>query len=215
VKTVVIYVHGLWFSGREGWLLRMRLARALGAEERAFSYRSVSDTISASSAALKAYLATVSCDTLHLVGHSLGGVVIVDLFRSAPRLPPGRILLLGSPLLGSEAACAVARLPLGKQVLGRGVAEQVLQASPGRWDGRRDLGIIAGSMAFGIGRLVRRFEGANDGTILVAETRLVGAREHLVLPVTHTGLLVSREVARQGAAFLRDGRFIPCGQPVP
>jgi pimeloyl-ACP methyl ester carboxylesterase len=207
VKTVVIHVHGLWFSGREAWLLRARLARALNAEERAFTYRSVGDTITASSAALKDYLATISCDTLHLVGHSLGGVVIMDLFRNAPLLAPGRILLLGPPLQGSEAARSLFRLPFGKALLGRGVAEQVLRAPPRQWDGARDLGIIAGRAPFGVGRLVKRFEGANDGTILVAETLLEGAREHLELPVTHTGLLWSREVARHGASFLREGRF--------
>lgn len=207
MKTVIVHVHGLWFSGREAWLLRARLARALKAEERAFAYRSVGATITENSAALKAYLATVSCDILHLVGHSLGGVVILDLFRDAPPLAPGRILLLGAPLQGSEAARSLHRLPFGKALLGHGVAEQVLQAPPRRWDGARDLGIIAGTTPFGVGRLVRRFEGANDGTILVTETRLEGARAHLALPVTHTGLLWSREVARQGALFLRDGRF--------
>lgn len=207
MKTVVVHVHGLWFNGREAWLLRARLARALNAEERAFTYRSVGDTITASSAALKDYLATISCDTLHLVGHSLGGVVIMDLFRNAPPPAPGRILLLGPPLQGSEAARSLFRLPFGKALLGRGVAEQVLQAPPRQWDGARDLGIIAGRAPFGVGRLVKRFEGANDGTILVAETLLEGAREHLELPVTHTGLLWSREVARHGASFLREGRF--------
>ena len=207
MKTVIVHVHGLWFSGREAWLLRARLARALNAEGRAFAYRSVCDTISANSQALKAYLARISCDTLHLVGYSLGGVLIVDLFRHSPNLPPGRILLLGSPLQGSAAARSLAHLPFGKRMLGLGVAEQVMRASVRRWDGSRDLGIIAGRMAFGLGRLVSRFEDANDGTILVAETQLEGAADRLVLPVSHTGLLWSREVVRQGAAFLRDGRF--------
>jgi pimeloyl-ACP methyl ester carboxylesterase len=207
VKTVIVHVHGLWFSGREAWLLRARLARALQGEERAFSYRSVADTVSSNSAALGEFLAKIDCDRLHLVGHSLGGVVIVDLFRYAPDLPPGRILLLGSPLKGSEAARSLARLPLGRKMLGRGVAEQVMQAPARRWDGSRELAIIAGSLPFGVGRLVHRFASANDGTILVAETHLDGASDHLVVPVTHTGLLWSREVVRQGALFLRDGRF--------
>ena len=208
MKTVIVHVHGLWFSGREAWLLRGRLARALHAEARAFSYRSVSDTISTSSVALGKFLAAITCDRLHLVGHSLGGVVIVDLFRYARELPPGRILLLGSPLGGSAAARSLSRLPYGKSLLGHGVAEQVIQAPTRRWEGGRDLAIIAGSMPIGIGRLVHRFDGANDGTILVAETRLEGASDHLVVPVSHTGLLWSREVVRQGAAFLRDGHFL-------
>jgi pimeloyl-ACP methyl ester carboxylesterase len=208
VKTVIVHVHGLWFSGREAYLLRRRLARALPAEERAFSYPSMGNTVSANSAALGKFLAAIHCDRLHLVGHSLGGVVIVDLFRHAPDLPAGRILLLGAPLRGSAAARSLSHLPFGKAMLGHGVAEQVLQAPARRWEGSRELAIIAGSLPVGIGRLVHRFEGANDGTILVAETHLEGASDHLVLPVSHTGLLWSREVVRQGASFLRDGHFL-------
>lgn len=208
MKTVVVYVHGLWFSGREAWLLRVRMARALHAEERPFSYRSVSDAISTSSAALGKFIAAIDCDRLHLVGHSLGGVVILDMFRDAPQFAAGRILLLGSPLRGSESACSLARLPFGKAMLGRGMAEQVIQAPARHWDGRRDLAIIAGSLPVGIGHLVHRFGGPNDGTVLVAETHLDGASDHLVVRVSHTGLLWSREVVRQGASFLRDGRFV-------
>ncbi len=207
MKTVVVYVHGLWFSGREAFLLRARLARALDAEIRVFAYHSVNETITANAAALGQYLAAIRCDTLHLVGHSMGGVIIVSLFAKPAALPPGRVLLLGSPLQGSETARALARLPFGRAMLGRGIAEQVLDAPRRHWDGARELGIIAGSKAFGLGHLVKLFDRPNDGTVFVEETRLGGATDHLVLPVTHSGLLLSREVAREGAAFLRDGRF--------
>ena len=208
MKTVVVYVHGLWFSGREAFLLRPRLARALDAGIRVFAYHSVTETISANAAALGQYLTTIRCDMLHLVGHSMGGVIIVNLFQKPVGLPPGRILLLGSPLQGSATARALARLPFGKSLLGRGIAEQVLDAPGRRWDRARDLGIIAGSASFGLGHLVKRFDRANDGTVFVEETRLDGASDHLVLPVTHSGLLLSREVARQGAEFLLRGRFV-------
>jgi pimeloyl-ACP methyl ester carboxylesterase len=202
-------VHGLWFTGTEALLLRERLARALGAEQQVFAYHSVTESISANAAALGQYLATIRCDTLHLVGHSMGGVIIMQLFENPPEFAPGRILLLGPPLHGSEAARALARLPFGKAMLGRGIAEQVLDSHRRRWDGTRELGIIAGSAAFGLGHLVKLFDAPNDGTILVEETRLDGASDHLVLPVTHTGLLLSSEVARQGAEFLARGRFAP------
>jgi hypothetical protein len=50
----------------------------------------------------------------------------------------------------------------------------------------------------------------SDGTVLVEETDLPGATAQLRLPVSHTGLLFSAEVARQVAAFLRNGRFERC-----
>jgi pimeloyl-ACP methyl ester carboxylesterase len=167
----------------------------------------VKETITANAAALGRFLGTIQCDTLHLVGHSMGGVIIYNLFQKPVPLPPGRILLLGSPLQGSETARALASLPFGKAILGRGIAEQQLDSSHRRWEGARELGIIAGSTSFGLGHLVKMFDSANDGTVLVEETRLDGASDHIVLAVTHTGLLLSEEVARQGAQFLLHGRF--------
>lgn len=204
--TLVVYVHGLWFSGREGFLLRARLARALGATERVFGYASVGETPDANAAALGRFLATLRCDALHLVGHSLGGVLLVRLFRSPPRLPPGRVLLLGSPVRGSAAARSLARLPFGAAMLGASLAALTATSEP-IWEGVRDLGVIAGDTGIGLGRLVRRYAEPNDGTVLVEETRMTGATDQLVLPVTHSGLLLSREVARQSAAFLAHGCF--------
>ena len=44
-------------------------------------------------------------------------------------------------------------------------------------------------------------------TVAVSETRLPGAKSHLVMPVTHTGLVWSAAVADQVAAFLKRGKF--------
>jgi hypothetical protein len=68
-------------------------------------------------------------------------------------------------------------------------------------------GMIAGSRSFGLGLLVGGTAGAGDGTVAVRETRAEGLRNHLVLPVTHTGMLFSRAVARQVSGFLRSGSF--------
>jgi len=212
MSTVVVYVHGLWLTGIEGGLLRKRLAKALRAETRAFSYASVTSGMTANAQALGRYLSELRADTLHLVGHSLGGLVILKLFESVEGagLPPGRIVLLGSPLNGSRAAQNLARLPFGKTLLGRGIHEEFLSQSESRerrWNGQRELGVIAGSLSLGLGRLVGVGTGS-DGTILVDETRLSGMSQHLVLKVSHTGLPFSPAVARQTGAFLSSGSFI-------
>jgi len=205
---MVVYVHGLWLKGREAaWLCR-RLSRDLGAQTRTFSYPSVTAGVAANAAALGRYLAETPAERLHLVGHSLGGLVILKLFENAPALPPGRIVLLGSPVRGSSAARRVARLPFGKKAMGRGVDEELLIARERRWSGARDLGVIAGDLAFGLGRLVGPFGAPNDGTIRVEETDLPGAAEQLTLRTSHSGMLFSAAVARQTGAFLRSGRFI-------
>jgi hypothetical protein len=79
-----------------------------------------------------------------------------------------------------------------------------------RWSCERDLGVIAGDLGVGLGRLLGRMDAPSDGTVLVEETDLPGATAQLRLPVSHTGLVFSAEVARQAAAFLRDGRFERC-----
>ena len=211
MSTVIVYVHGLWQRGLESHWLRRRLSQDLDAEARAFSYPSVAADATTNARALAKYLGAIRADTLHLIGHSLGGLVIVKLFaedaEAQARLPPGRIVLLGSPLRGSRSAEKLARLPFGKKIMGLGVGEELLASRERRWNGARDLGVIAGDLGFGFGRLVGPLGGPSDGTILVEETELPGTAERLVLRVSHTGMLFSAAVARAAGAFFRTGRF--------
>jgi len=207
VSGIVVFVHGLWLSGLEAIVLRRRVAAALGFAERNFGYPSMSATLGDSAAALGVYLRAMDADTLHLIGHSMGGLVILKLFEDPPALPAGRIVLLGTPIQGSSAAVGLARLPGGKRLLGRAMAQAMTPAKPCRWQAPRDIGIIAGDSPYGLGRLVARLDGPNDGIVLVEETRLAGATDRIVLSAQHAGLLYSRAAARQTAAFLAHGRF--------
>jgi pimeloyl-ACP methyl ester carboxylesterase len=167
--------------------------------------------------ALAAFLARLEADTLHLVGHSMGGAVILELFAGAldhgaaaaggEGLPPGRIVLLGSPVRGSLAARVLAQGPLGRRMLGPTAHEVLLPQLDRRWAAPRELGVIAGDVPLGLGRVLGSAGAPNDGTVLVEETHLDGATAHRVLRTTHSGMLYSALVAREVAAFLRDGRF--------
>jgi hypothetical protein len=59
-----------------------------------------------------------------------------------------------------------------------------------------------------MGHIAGAFGEPNDGTVAVSETRLDGATDHVTLPVTHMGLLISRNVADQIGAFLKRGEFL-------
>jgi len=212
VSTLIVYVHGLWQRGAESHWLRRRLAQDLGAETRTFSYPSVAADATQNARGLTETLREIRADTMHLVGHSLGGLMILKAFEDEGfglRLPPGRIVLLGSPLRGSRAARNFARLPFGEQIMGRGVREELLRPQPRerRWSGARDLGVIAGDLGFGVGRLVGAMGGPSDGTILVEETQIDGAADRVVLRVSHTGMLFSARVASAAGTFLRTGKF--------
>jgi hypothetical protein len=141
-------------------------------------------------------------------------LVILKLFEengdAQARLPPGRIVLLGSPLRGSRSAVNLARLPFGKKIMGLGVGEELLASRErSSWNRARDLGVIAGDLGVGLGRLVGTLRGPSDGTILVEETELDGTADRVVLRVSHTGMLFSAAVARAAGAFLSTGRFSP------
>jgi pimeloyl-ACP methyl ester carboxylesterase len=209
VRTAVVYVHGLWLTGLEGRLLRRRLARELKADTYGFTYRSVRESVSANAAGLARFLSNISADHLHVIAHSLGGLVTLKAFETSDEAawPPGRLVLLGSPLQGSLTAQRVAALPFGRRILGRGVCEELLVAPERRWSGSRELGVIGGDLSVGLGRLVGSHDAPSDGTVFLSETAVQGANDRMVLRVSHTGLPFSSEVARQAAAFMRSGRF--------
>jgi pimeloyl-ACP methyl ester carboxylesterase len=205
--TVLVYVHGLWLNGWESVLLRRRLSRHLGCTALSFGYSSVGAGLDDNARALAVFLESMAADTLHLVGHSMGGLLILQLFETARVLPPGRIVLLGSPVQGSRAARNLAGWPFGPRIMGHTAREVLLPERERRWSGVRDLGVIAGSLAIGFGRLVGPFNQPSDGTVLVSETRIAGSKEHLTLRTTHSGMVYSPAVARHAAAFLRTGQF--------
>ena len=209
MRTVIVYVHGLWLTGLEGAFLRRRLGLALSADTCAFSYPSVRSNLVTNALAFNKFLGSVDADSLHVVAHSLGGLLTLKAFESAASaaLPPGRVVLLGPPLQGSLTARRVARLPLGGTILGLGAREELLGAKPRQWRGSREVGVIAGTLSVGLGRLMGKHSAASDGTVFVEETRLDGATDHLELRASHTGLPFSKEVAIQCGAFFRSGRF--------
>jgi pimeloyl-ACP methyl ester carboxylesterase len=201
----VVTVHGLWMRGASMALLRRRL-EPQGFRIYEFNYRSVTRSLADNAAALAAFVAATPGDTVHLIGHSLGGAVIREMLESrVPRV--GRVVCLGSPLRGSRTGARLARLPGGRYAVGKTVAELNARGGFAAWVAGVEAGSIAGRVPLGLGRLFGPFPEPNDGTVAVAETQIDGARDQLVLPVSHFALLWSRRVADQALHFLLHGRF--------
>ncbi len=76
-----------------------------------------------------------------------------------------------------------------------------------RWTRPEPLGVVAGSLSVGLGRLFGALPGANDGVVRVEETTVEGMRERIVLRVSHSAMLLSARVGEQVVSFLRDARF--------
>jgi pimeloyl-ACP methyl ester carboxylesterase len=205
-REAVVVVHGLWMIGSVMGMLRRRL-EPRGFDVSTFGYSSIREGLESNAAKLGEFVARVPGDIVHLVGHSLGCVVIRALLESHPLDRPGRVVGLGPPFAGSATAERVSRLPGGSHLLGRSMRDLIARGGFTTAPVGREIGIVAGCIGIGLGRLFGRFDGPNDGMVTVAETRLAGAADHIVLPVAHTQLLWSREVARQAEYFLRTGKF--------
>lgn len=207
----VVVAHGLWMPGWETAILRRRLAAA-GFAVRLFRYPSRALTLDACADRLLAFVDGVPGDVVHLVGHSLGGVIAVHMLERERRPARveriGRVLCLGSPLSSSRAAARLARLPfIRDRLIGRGILDLLRRGGLPAWEQRRALGIIAGDLPVGMGALIARLPRPHDGTVAVDETELRGATDHIVLDVSHFSMLWSADVAGQAIEFLRSGRF--------
>lgn len=205
--ATVVFVHGLWLSGHEAFLLRKRVESERGYQWRGFPYHSAVHSMDAIADALAESVASIQSPVIHLVGHSLGGLVILRFMERHDFKVPGRAVFLGTPSLQSVAAHTMARFGFGRALLGPAALEELLHARTRHWEYERELGIIAGNSPLGLGRMVVEFNEPNDGVIMVAETRLPGATAHVTLPVSHTGMLLSARVAQEVGAFLEHGRF--------
>ncbi|HCU53350.1 MAG TPA: hypothetical protein DIC36_03400 [Gammaproteobacteria bacterium] len=206
-KASVVLVNGLWLNSLALQPLALRLRRT-GFRVFPFSYPSVRCDLHSNADRLQAFLAEVPGETVHWVGYSLGGIVIRALFHFHPQQRPGRIVYLGSPQQGSLAGESIMRSPVGRQMGGRSLSDLVA-GQVRRWGWPpADTGVIAGSRALGLGRLVARLTTPSDGTVLVDETDVPDAQDRVVLPVAHSAMLFSPLVARQINQFLRNGRFV-------
>jgi pimeloyl-ACP methyl ester carboxylesterase len=206
-ETVVV-IHGLWMNGAEAGLLRHRLSDEHGYPTELFQYGTFGADFSTNADRLRDFLDGLKAPNLHLVGHSTGGLMALVALQRRPLARPGRIVCLGSPLRGSIAADQLAKLgDLGAAILGPTGRQALLGQLLQRYDGERDVGVIAGTTSIGAAMMLGILPTPNDGTIAVVETQLPGIKAHMTYPVTHTGLLLSPEVAKQTAFFLRHGMF--------
>ncbi len=206
----MILVHGLWMHGAVMALMRWRIARC-GYRAVSYSYPSMRLTLAENAARLAQFCRDLcrgeGASRLHFVGHSLGGPVILRMLERAPDLEIGRIVLAGPPFADSYAAHRFARLPGGTKALGRSLPEWLESARPPGLE-RYEIGVIAGDVSIGLGTLiVPDLPRPSDSVVSVAETRLPGARDHIVLGVSHATMLISAAVVEQICEFLKHGVF--------
>ena len=203
-QTKIVLVHGLWNRGWSMSAMAKRL-RARGHDVLVFSYPTRNDCLDGHANDLHAFLAENKSDQLHLVGHSMGGLVILNLLNRFDDLPPGRVVLMGTPVKGASIVKRLEKLPGQKFIFGKS-RDNLLQGFR-HAPLEHETGMIRGTRALGLGRIAGRRDEPNDGSITVSETELEGVKDSVELEVAHSEMLVSAEVVEQIEQFLQHGEF--------
>lgn len=197
---VVVLVHGLGRSPRSMRPLERSL-RAAGYEVLNWDYPSGAGSIETHGRALgravRAAAERPGVGRVHLVGHSLGAILVRWVVAFDPPARLGRAVLLAPPNRGAAAADRWAGLLGGLLPPLRGLTTD--ETSPARsipTPAGVEIGVIAG-----------RF----DGKVRPEETRLDGAADSVIVPATHTFLPARRDVRALTLRFLETGRFDSAG----
>lgn len=152
---------------------------------------------------------------LHVITHSLGGLVARALIAAHPARNLGRVVMLAPPNQGSELADLLFRMKVARLVLGtsgrhlrtvRTAADEALLGTI-----NYPVGVIAGDRAL----LPLPFDimpKPHDGKVSIAATRVTGLTDHLTLPVTHTLMVYNRRVIAAAIGFLAEGAFADTGK---
>ena len=154
-------------------------------------------------------------DQVHFVAFSLGGLVLRSYFARHQPDNLGRVVMIGTPNQGSNAATALKDRWFFKTFFGP-AGQEMSTESYHPYSFRPvdfELGVIAGTkndlnpseMLMGGEKLPT----PNDGAVSVENTKIDGMRDHITVHQPHPMLVNDREVKDYVINFLRDGHFKP------
>ncbi|KQP18853.1 alpha/beta fold hydrolase [Methylobacterium sp. Leaf100] len=149
---------------------------------------------------------------LHVVTHSMGGLVARALLTRHRPDNLGRVVMLAPPNGGSEVADRLHGMAAYRRFFGPAGAELTTRrdASLTALLGTVDypLGVIAGDRTLYPVESWLMLPRPNDGRVSVHRTRVAGMSAHVTLHTTHGLMMWNGRVIGQALHFVRNGRFL-------
>lgn len=150
-------------------------------------------------------------DHIYFVTHSIGGIVLRQYLQTHNLPKTTRMVMLGPPNHGSPLADLLHNEVLFKMITGPSGQELTTESTslPNRLDRHLpyQIGIIAGNVSF-FPFSKWFFHEDNDGKVAVSSTQLIGMKDFIILPISHTLIMRSPMVEEQIVHFFEYARFI-------
>ena len=208
--TAVILVHGI-FRSSQSFMKMQRKIEDAGFSAVRFDYPSTQvDIVRAAEYLHQVIQSLDGIEEIHLVVHSMGGLVVRAYLRKHhdPRIQ--RMVMLGVPNQGAQVADKFQSRLLYKAILGP-AGQQLVSNSQALIAELPippfEFAIIAGGRGNATGGINPLLSSDNDGTVTVDSTKLPGAADFMLVPCLHS-FLMSNDKALDGTLhFLQTGRL--------
>ncbi|MBL4774021.1 MAG: alpha/beta fold hydrolase [Alcanivoracaceae bacterium] len=199
-QQAVVLVHGLWMS-RWSFAFIAKHLSAQGYKVYKFGYATTSKPFAFNMLNLQAFVNSRSEETVHLVVHSMGGILSM---RSLPNIrKTGKLIMLGSPVNGSQAAVAMSKNKWSSWLL-KHAAEPLENGVVAPKVFRKSYMIAGISSYIGISRLVTKLPKPNDGTVALKETQADWINLHTTEKANHFSMLFRKNIQLKISTFLAD-----------
>jgi pimeloyl-ACP methyl ester carboxylesterase len=205
-RHVVMIVHPL--AGNRYWMgPTQRKLRANGFHTESFGYASLLEDVPTHAAALDALIAAWDdVETLSFVTLSLGGVVVAHVLARVPawvsRIKVASVVMMGPPAQGAALARIGMKLAPARALVGP--ALPTLAAEPMPTIGFRDIPVLIIAGQIPIGNPLLR--GADDGVVLVSETRIDVPHTHLIVRAYHASIQRNKQARAALIDFILEHR---------
>ncbi len=197
-QQAVVLVHGLWMS-RWSFAWIAKHLQSKGYKVYRFGYKTSSKPFAFNMQKLQAFVNSRSEKTVHLVVHSMGGILSM---RCLPEIrKAGKLVMLGSPVNGSQASKAMGQKKWTSWMLKH--ATEPLENGVINPEVFRESLMIAGtSNSIGIARLVTKLPKPNDGTVALNETKADWIGQHTTENTNHFRMLFHKNIKQKISDFL-------------
>jgi alpha-beta hydrolase superfamily lysophospholipase len=196
-RAHVVIAHG-WLGHRVQFRWLARRVTDAGFDVTVLSYPTMFAPFELAVDRARRAVSSVAGAPLHLVGFSMGGLVMRALTAEKPA-GLASLLLIGTPNAGSPMADLAGRLAPTPALRRLATTAPALPEPAGI-----PVGCIVGSRRGPLGFV---FGEENDGRVSVSSALSVAYHDARIIPVSHTAMPYARQTADLTVRFLQDGHF--------